>query len=90
MDVENDEDYGLYSDILIIYYGNSSVTNISKNHVQYFHTKHIDIRHYFICDLVEKNIVRSEHIATKVDIFTKTLNFERFSNLRKSLSMCMV
>ncbi|KAK6160568.1 hypothetical protein DH2020_003949 [Rehmannia glutinosa] len=39
------------------------------------------------------NIIRIEYIATEnqlADIFTKALDFERFSNLRKSLGLCVV
>jgi hypothetical protein len=38
---------------MIINCDNTSAINISKNLVQHSHTKHIDIRHHFIRDLVE-------------------------------------
>ncbi|XP_073271383.1 uncharacterized protein [Primulina huaijiensis] len=85
------EDYGLKSEPLVMYCDNSSAINISKNPVQHSRTKHIDIRHHFIRDLVEKGLIRMEFVDTNnqlADIFTKALDFERFSNLRKSLSMC--
>ncbi|XP_073277629.1 uncharacterized protein [Primulina huaijiensis] len=87
------EDYGLKNEPLIMYCDNSSAINISKNPVQPSRTKHIDIRHHFIRDLVEKGLIRMEFVDTNnqlADIFTKALDFERFSNLRKSLSMCSV
>ncbi|KAK6142848.1 hypothetical protein DH2020_023196 [Rehmannia glutinosa] len=87
------EDYGLHSDILTIYCDNSSTIYISKNPVQHSRTKHIDIRHHFIRDLVEKNIIRIEYIGTEnqlAGIFTKALDFERFSTLRKSLGLCAI
>jgi hypothetical protein len=46
-------DYGFTRDTMIINCDNTSAINISKNPIQHFRTKHIDIRHYFIRDLVE-------------------------------------
>jgi hypothetical protein len=86
-------DYGLENDILTIFCDNTSAINISKNPVQHSLTKHISIRHHFLRDLVEKNIVKLEYIPTEnqiADIFTKALDHERFSLLRKSLGMCTV
>ncbi|XP_073270460.1 uncharacterized protein [Primulina huaijiensis] len=45
------------------------------------------------CDNSKKGLIRMEFLDTNnqlADIFTKALDFERFSNLRKSLSMCSV
>ena len=51
------EDYGIILDYLTIYCDNTSSINISKNLVQHSRTKHIDIRHHFIRELVENKIV---------------------------------
>ncbi|XP_075489478.1 uncharacterized protein LOC142528320 [Primulina tabacum] len=85
------KDYGFNSDTLFVYCDNSSAIDISKNPVQHSQTKHINIRHHFIRDLVEKGTIRMEFVETEnqlADIFTKPLDFERFSNFRKSLSLC--
>jgi hypothetical protein len=42
---------------MTIYYDNSSALGIFKKHIQHSWTKHIDIRHHFIIDLVESKIV---------------------------------
>jgi len=45
-----------------------------KNPIQHSITKHIDIRHHFIRDLVEENFVKLEHVDIEEqleDIFTK-------------------
>ncbi|XP_038722028.1 uncharacterized protein LOC120014180 [Tripterygium wilfordii] len=60
---------------MTIFCDNMSAINISKNPVQHSRTKHIDIRHHFIRDLVESNCVKLEYIATEnqlADIFYKT------------------
>lgn len=87
------EDYGLPQDILNLYCDNTSAINISKNPVQHSRTKHIDIRHHFICDLVDEGIVSLEYLNTtnqKADLFTKPLNYLRFNYLRKLVGVCCI
>ena len=45
-------DYGIRQEHLTIYCDNTSAINISKNLVQHFQTKHIEIRHHFIREVV--------------------------------------
>ena len=69
---------------------NTSAINISKNHVHHSHTKHIDIRHHFLRDNVEKNFIRMDHCRTEeqvADIFTKALDRKPFEYLRMLLGM---
>ena len=78
---------------MIVYCDNTSAINISKNPVQHSRTKHIDIRHHFIRELVENKSVVIEHVATDMqlaDIFTKALDASRFISLRKALGICIV
>ena len=86
-------DYGIVQDTLIEYFDNTSAINISKNPVQHSRTKHIDICHHFIRELVENKTVVIEHVATEnqlADIFTKALDSSRFDSLKKSLGICIV
>ena len=83
--------YGLKSDTLLMFCDNHSAINISKNPLQHSRTKHIDIRHHFLRDLVNLQVVDIQHIETinqLADIFTKPLDSERFFSLRRSLGMC--
>ncbi|KAH9779116.1 hypothetical protein KPL71_007601 [Citrus sinensis] len=83
-------DYGMVQDTLTMFCDNTSAINISKNHVQHCRTKHIDIRHHFIRDLVESKTVPLEYIDIKkqlADICTKALDSKRFESLRKALVM---
>jgi hypothetical protein len=50
-------DYEFSQDTMIINCDNTSAINISKNPVQHSRTKHINIRHHFLCDLVESEVV---------------------------------
>jgi len=84
-------DYGFSQGTMIIKCDNTSAINISKNPVQHSQTKHIDIRHHFLCDLVESEVVSLSFIPTKnqlADILTKPLDGGRFESLRKAIGVC--
>ena len=75
---------------LTIHCDNTSAINISKNLVHHTRTKHIDIRHHFLRDHVEKGNITLVHCRTKdqlADIFTKALNRVPFETLRLRLGM---
>ncbi|PNY11358.1 gag-pol polyprotein, partial [Trifolium pratense] len=77
------KEYNIEQDVMTLYCDNLSAINISKNPIQHSRTKHIDIRHHFIRDLVEDKIVTLEHVATKnqlADIFTKALDAVQFES----------
>ena len=79
--------------MLTLYCDNMSAINISKNPIQHSRTKHIDIRHHFIRDLVEDKVVTLEHVATDnqlADIFTKALDANKFETLRGKLGICLL
>ena len=70
---------------------NMSAIQMSKNPVFHSRTKHIDIRHHYIQELVEKDIVSLEHVNTLVnraDILTKPLDITHFETLRRELGVC--
>ena len=86
-------EYNVEQDVLTLYCDNMSAINISKNHIQHSRTKHIDIRHHFIRDLVEDKVVTLEHVATDnqlADIFTKALDASKFETLRGKLGICLL
>lgn len=59
------KEHNLTQDVMTLYYDNMSVISISKNPVQYSLTKHIDIQHYFIKELVEDKVITLDHVSTK-------------------------
>jgi hypothetical protein len=76
---------------MIINCDNTSAINISKNPVQHSRTKHIDIRHHFLSDLVEFEVVSLSFIPTEnqlADILTKPLDGSRFESLQKAIGVC--
>ena len=77
-------DYGISQDTMVVYCDNSSAIDISKNPVQHFKTKHIEIRYHFIRDLDERKIMTLKYIPTErqnADIFTKPLDRSKFETL---------
>jgi hypothetical protein len=84
-------DYGFTQDTMVIHCDNTNAINTSKNPIQHSQTKHIDIRHHFIYDLVESREVALMFIPTKnqlANILTKPLDGSRFESLRKSIGIC--
>jgi len=81
-------DYRFSQGTMIINCDNTSATNISKNLIQHSQTKYIDIRHHFLRDLVESEVVSLSFIPTEnqlADILTKPLDGSRFSPFGKPL-----
>ncbi|XP_058005367.1 secreted RxLR effector protein 161-like [Hevea brasiliensis] len=69
---------------------NTSAINLTKNPIQRFRTKHIDIRHHFIRDHVLNGDVVLEFVNTHhqlADIFTKPLCEDRFNFIKRTLGM---
>ncbi|KAK2995575.1 hypothetical protein RJ640_000051 [Escallonia rubra] len=84
-------DFGVSIDHIPIMCDNSSAIDISKNLVQHWHTKHIDIRHHFLRDNVQKGLIEHKKVGSKdqlADIFTKPLDESSFCSLRRRLGMC--
>jgi len=84
-------DYGFTQDTMITNCDNTSAINISKNLVQHSRTKHIDIRHHFLRELMESEVVSLSFIPTEnqlADILTKPLDGITFESLRKAIGVC--
>lgn len=87
------KEYNVQQDVKKLYCDNMSDISISKNLVQHSQTKHIDLRHHFIRDLVEDKIISLEDVNIEnqlADIFTKTLDTAQSEKLKASLCMCIL
>ncbi|GKA86659.1 retrovirus-related pol polyprotein from transposon TNT 1-94 [Tanacetum coccineum] len=83
-------DYGIRLDDIPIMCDNKGAIDLSKNHVQHSRTKHIEIRHHFLRDKVQKGNISIENVSSKdntADILTKPLKREPFNYLRLGLGM---
>ena len=73
-----------------MYCDNKSAIALCCNNVQHSRSKHIDIRHHFIREQVEKGIVELYFMRTEfqlADIFTKALPRELFQFILPRLKM---
>ncbi|GJY48415.1 hypothetical protein Tco_0438371 [Tanacetum coccineum] len=64
--------------------------DLSKNLMQHSKTKHIEIRHHFLRDNIQKGNISIEQVASEdniADIFTKPLKREVFNYLRLGIGM---
>ncbi|GKB59133.1 copia protein [Tanacetum coccineum] len=83
-------DYGFVFNKIPLYCDNRSVIALCCNNVQHWGSKHIDIRHHFIREQVEKGVVELYFVMTDyllTDIFTKALPKERFEFILPHLGM---
>ncbi|GKC03058.1 hypothetical protein Tco_0994668 [Tanacetum coccineum] len=77
-------DYGFSFNKIPLYCDNRNAIAFCYNNVQHSQSKHIDIRHHFIREKVEKGVVGLYFMTTDyqlADIFTKALPRERFEFL---------
>ncbi|XP_043692925.1 uncharacterized protein LOC122643365, partial [Telopea speciosissima] len=77
-------DYGIHFSSSPINCDNTSLINLSKNPILHSRAKHIDIRHHFLRDTVQKGEIVLKYIETEkqlTDILTNPLSEERFCYL---------
>ncbi|KAL3509736.1 hypothetical protein ACH5RR_029137 [Cinchona calisaya] len=82
--------FGVVFDCVPIRCDNISAINLTKNPIMHSITKHIDVKHYFIRDLVYKKEICVDFVSTLdqlADIFTKPLALDRFDSLRNHLGI---
>nr|GEV25638.1 retrovirus-related Pol polyprotein from transposon TNT 1-94 [Tanacetum cinerariifolium] len=73
--------YDFAFNMIPMYCDNCTAITICCNNVQHSRSKHIDVRHHFLREQVEKGVVESFFVTTDyqlTDIFTKALPRERF------------
>ncbi|GKB19326.1 retrovirus-related pol polyprotein from transposon TNT 1-94 [Tanacetum coccineum] len=83
-------DYDVRIDDVPIMCDNKGAINLSKNPVQHSRIKHIEIRHHFLRDNVQKGHISIEKVPfvdNIADILTKPLKRESFNYLRLGLEM---
>ncbi|WJX39850.1 hypothetical protein P8452_27360 [Trifolium repens] len=84
------EDYNIAESSIPLYCDNTAAIHLSKNPILHSRAKHIEIKHHFIRDHVQKGTIDIQFIDTEhqwADIFTKPLAIERFDFIKKKLNM---
>jgi hypothetical protein len=83
-------DYGYKLSKVPLLCDNESTIRMADNPVEHSLTKHIDIRYHFLRDHQQKGDIKIAYLSTHnqlVDIFTKPLDENTFSNLRNELNI---
>ncbi|XP_075092141.1 secreted RxLR effector protein 161-like [Nicotiana tabacum] len=83
-------DYDNFVDCVLIFCDNTSAINVVKNICQHKKTKHIDTRHHFLKDNIEKGNISINFYKTEdqiADIFTKALSKDHFERNRLELGL---
>ncbi|GJT19276.1 hypothetical protein Tco_0877982 [Tanacetum coccineum] len=76
-------EFGLPQEVLVVYCDNQSVVHLTKNNKFHSKTKHIEVRHHFVRDIVEKGEVIVDKIHTNdnpADMLTKVLTATKFQH----------
>jgi hypothetical protein len=84
-------DFGVNFERVSIMCDNTSVISVAKNPVFHKKMRHVERRHHFLRDHVEKGDIEMRYIDTErkvTDIFTKPLNSSRFADLRGKIGVC--
>ncbi|GKC52092.1 hypothetical protein Tco_1074837 [Tanacetum coccineum] len=83
-------DYNIVLDDIPVLCDNKGAIDLSKNPVLHSRTKHIEIRHHFLRDNVQKGNISIEKVSSQdniADILTKPLKQEPFNLLRLGLGL---
>ncbi|XP_047315864.1 uncharacterized mitochondrial protein AtMg00810-like [Impatiens glandulifera] len=74
----------------IIHCDNMSVIKMTKNPVFHARSKHIELQHHFIRDLVTQEVISIKFIKTEdqpADIMTKAVTIDKFNKFKKKLKI---
>jgi hypothetical protein len=77
-------DFGVRFERVPLIWDNTNAISVAKNPVFYKKMRHVERRHHFLRDHVEKGNIEMRYIDTErqlADIFTKPLNSSRFAIL---------
>jgi hypothetical protein len=85
------KDFGVSFERVPLMYDNTSAISVAKNLVFHKRMRHLERRHHFFRDHVEKGDIEMRYIGTErqlADIFTKPLDASRFADLRGKIDVC--
>jgi hypothetical protein len=84
-------DFGVMFERVLLMCDNTSAISVAKNLVFHKKMRHVEKRHHFLRDHVEKRDIEMRYIDTErqlADIFTKSLDSSRFADLREGFGVC--
>jgi hypothetical protein len=84
-------DFGVIFKRVSLMCDNTSAISIATNPVFHKRMRHLERRHHFLRDHVEKGDIEMRYIDTETqltDIFTKPFDSSRFATLRWEIGVC--
>jgi hypothetical protein len=84
-------DFGVRFERIPLMCDNISAILVAKNPILYKKLRHVERKHHFLRDHVEKGDIEMRYIDTErqlADIFMKPLDSSRFADLRGEISVC--
>jgi hypothetical protein len=84
-------DFGMIFERVPLMCDNTSAISVAKNLVFHKRMEHLEVRHHFLRDHVEKGDIKMRYINTErqlADIFTKPLDASRFATLQGKIGVC--
>jgi hypothetical protein len=84
-------DFGVRFERVPLMCDNTSAISVAKNLVFHKKMRHVERRHHFLRDHVEKGDIEMRYIDTErqlANIFTKPLYSSRFADLRGEIGVC--
>jgi hypothetical protein len=84
-------DFGVIFERVSLMCDNTSAISVAKNSVFHKRMRHLERRHHFLRDHVEKGDIEMKYIDTErqlADIFIKHLDASHFATLRGEIDVC--
>jgi hypothetical protein len=84
-------DFGASFERVPLMFDNTSAISVAKNSVFHKKMRHVERRHHFLRDHVEKGNIEMRYIDTDrqlADIFTKPLESSQFADLWGGIGVC--
>lgn len=81
---------GVHIDTVPLYIDNNSALKLTRNPEFHNRSKHIDVKHHFVRESVEEEVINTQHVNRKnnlADIFTKSLPKPRHEDVVHRLNL---
>ena len=87
------KEFEIDQDMIVVYCDSQSAIHLVKHQMFHERTKHIDVKYYFIRDILEKGEIKVAKISTldnPADALTKALPSEKFEYCCKMMNKCSI
>jgi hypothetical protein len=84
-------DFGVIFERVSLICDNTTAISVAKNPVFHKRMRHLEKRHHFLRDHIEKGDIEMRYIDIErqlADIFTKPLDTSRFAALQEEIDVC--